>query len=64
MKKPSIPSPIGLESERVLRPMKEILEEITGQRSGELAQLAATASLDDTINKVNEIIARLNRSGT
>jgi len=64
MKKPAIPSPAGMEAERVLRPMKEILEEITGQRSVELARLSSDATLADTINKVNEIIARLNRSGT
>lgn len=63
MKKPAIPSPIGLDAERVLRPMKEILEDITGQRSGELARLQTTASTVDIINKVNEIVGRLNKSG-
>lgn len=61
--KPAIPSPAGMEAERVLRPMKEILDQITGARSGELTQLTAAATTADIINKLNEIVQRLNRSG-
>ncbi len=62
--KPSIPSPAGSHDARVLRPMKEILDVLTGARSGELEQLPATATLAEAVGKINEIIGRLNRSGT
>ena len=75
-KKPTIPSPNALPAEvsRVLRPMKAILEDITGQVTGELSQVApqleATATTADLITRVNmladrinQIVARLNNSG-
>lgn len=61
--KPAIPSPFGSDDERVLRPVKETLDILTGARSGEIAALDATATLADVIAKVNAIINRLNRSG-
>jgi hypothetical protein len=61
--KPAIPSPAGSSDERVLRPVKETLDILTGARSGELAELPTTATLDDVIAKVNALINRLNRSG-
>jgi hypothetical protein len=99
MIKPSIPSPAGLDAERVLRPIKETLDIITGARSGELQKLnsevegitpstdggsgggwggggggswtEAKADIDilvvyvNTLSaKIDEIIARINRSGT
>jgi hypothetical protein len=61
--KPAIPPPAGLESERVLRPMKETLDILTGARTGELAPLGDTATTEDIIAKINAVIQRLNRSG-
>ena len=52
-----------MEAERVLRPVKEIIDVITGARSGELTKLPATASTTDIINTLNAIVRRLNRSG-
>lgn len=64
MKKPAIPSPTGLgEVSRVLNPIKETLDIITGVRSGEIETLDSDATLEDVVAKVKEIIARLNRSG-
>lgn len=65
IRKPGIPSIISLPTEfaTVLGPIKETLEIITGQRSGPVAQLAATATTSDIINKINELIARLNQAG-
>lgn len=65
MKKPAIPSTGGLPGAvaNVLRPIKENIELLTGVRGGELEQLPTTATLDDVIAKVNEIVARLNGTG-
>lgn len=51
---------------RVLEPVRQSLEMLTGARSGikELDGLHTNASLSDVINKINEIISRLNASGT
>ncbi|MFZ6731993.1 hypothetical protein ACO0LG_08750 [Undibacterium sp. Ji42W] len=65
--KQSIPglSNMSLELQRVLIPMKQNIEIITGTAIGmkPLDQLAGTATLSDAINKINEIIVRLNQSG-
>lgn len=61
--KPAIPSPAGLESERVLRAVKETLDIMTGARVSELTTLETTATTEDIINKINAVIQRLNRSG-
>jgi hypothetical protein len=65
MKKPTIPAPTGLDepTARVLRPVKLILDDITGARSGELARLPADATLPQAVAKINDIISRLNGSG-
>lgn len=61
--KPAIPPPSGLEAERVLRPMKETLDILTGARIGEITPLDSAATNEDIINKINAVIQRLNRSG-
>lgn len=50
---------------RVLEPVKQAIEMLTGARSGirELKGLPKDASTEDLVEKVNEIIARLNSSG-
>lgn len=39
--------------------LKESIESLTGVRGGRLTELDSSASLDDVIAKVNEIIRRL-----
>lgn len=65
MKTPYIPSPTSLPQEyaRVLNPMKQVLDHLTGTRSGEIIALPSTATTADIIAKINEIVARLNFSG-
>lgn len=67
MKKPAIPglNNVPQELASLLAPMKENIEIITGVRRGtsQVATLASTASLSDVINKVNEIISKINQSG-
>ena len=67
MKKPSIPGTSSLSQElaRILEPIKQNIEVITGARPGvsEIQPLASTASLSDVISKVNELISRINQSG-
>jgi len=60
--KPGIPSipVVSQELQTVLQALKENIELITGVRGGNIDTLATTASLSDTITKVNEIITRLN----
>lgn len=50
---------------KVLEPVKQAIEMITGARSGvrELKGLPKDAELADIVEKVNQIIARLNASG-
>lgn len=64
-KKPEVPSVATLPSDlsRYLRPIKENIDLLTGVRGGPIAQLPATAVLADAINKINELIARLNQAG-
>jgi hypothetical protein len=61
-RKPGIPAipVVSQELQTVLQSLKENIELITGVRGGNIATLATTASLSDTITKVNEIITRLN----
>ena len=61
--KPAIPVPSGSPDERVLRPVKETLDILTGARQGELTALPDTATTADIITTVNAIVRRLNRSG-
>lgn len=58
--KPAIPQPPQDAARAPFdRATKECLEVIMGRRGGRISPLAATATLDDVIAKVNEIIARL-----
>jgi len=56
--KRAIPSP-NANQQDINRAVKENLEQIMGQRLPEIKQLANTSTTTDIINKVNEIIARL-----
>jgi hypothetical protein len=61
-RKPGIPSipVVDLELSSVLQALKENIELITGVRGGNISSLNTTATLSETITKVNEIITRLN----
>jgi hypothetical protein len=62
MKKPSIPS-INVkdgELQRVLLSLKENAEIINGTRIGKIATLNSGATNTEVIDKINEIIERLN----
>lgn len=61
MKKPTIPQVPRAEQPRAGfdHSIKETLEIITGRRGGPIQPLPADASLADVINKVNELIDRL-----
>mgnify|MGYP006282591261 CR=1 FL=1 len=62
MKKPAIPA-VNIQDPRVaslLRPMKENIEILTGQRGGSLTKLDSSATLSEVISKLNEVIDRLN----
>jgi len=65
IKKPSIPgiATMNYELSRILSPMKANIELITGASTAPLPQLPATASSVDVINKINDIISRLNQAG-
>ena len=63
MKKPSIPALQGIKDQallKVLTPVKETIELMTGVRGGVIEELPENASLSSTISKINEIIGRLN----
>lgn len=63
MKKPSIPALQGVKDPalmRVLTPMKENIELLTGVRQGTLQKLPENADTTAIINKINEIIERVN----
>jgi len=64
-KKPAIPAiqsstVVDRRLASVLQPMKETIEIITGARGGRLEQLDNTATLEQVISKLNEVIAKLN----
>jgi hypothetical protein len=62
MKKPSIPS-INVkdgELQRVLLSLKENAEIINGTRIGKIATLSSGATNIEVLDKINEIIERLN----
>lgn len=63
MKKPAIPSVSAITDQKIaalLRPIKENIELLTGQRQGSLTTLSDNATLSDVITKLNEVINRLN----
>lgn len=61
MKKPAIPNiaPQAANAYSVLQALRTNVEILTGTRGGAIQPLPATASQDDVIRKVNEIIERL-----
>lgn len=60
MKRPIPQLPVGDEAMvRVLRALKENQEEMMGQRGGRLTELESTATTDEIIDKINEIIRKL-----
>lgn len=68
IRKPGIPS-VSVPDQAlasILNAMKENIEIMTGARPkvGTIAQLASTASTADIIKKINEIIVRLNVTGS
>lgn len=66
IRKPSIPSTHFLQGEmgRLMGPIKESLEIITGVRGGQLVALSDTATNAEIIAAINAIIAKLNVSGS
>lgn len=63
MRKPAIPAVshnVDQQVSALLRPMKETLEILTGQRGESLTKLSSSATLSEVIDKLNEVIDRLN----
>ena len=48
---------------KVMEPVKQSIDMLTGARLGELKGLPLDASSEEVIFKINEIVARLNASG-
>ena len=67
MKKPSIPptSTLPLEVARIVEPMKQNIELVTGARPGavSITPLPTTATLADCITQLNLILSRIEHSG-
>ena len=63
IKKPAIPaiSVMDRKLSTLLSPIKQNIEILTGVRGGSIGYLSDTATLDDTIAKINEIIDRINQ---
>lgn len=64
-KKPAIPA-VNFSDPTVsqaISALKENVEIMTGARGGELGLLGSTATNEEIISKINEIIAKLNVSG-
>lgn len=57
---PSIPTTAARELFPILMSMKENIELLTGVRGGNISQLSASATNDEIVSKINEIIVRLN----
>jgi hypothetical protein len=64
IRKPAIPAVTPTNIGSSIGAIKETIEIITGARGGELTQLATTATTADIITKINQIVIRLNASGT
>jgi hypothetical protein len=56
---PSVPKSLDAETQRFLAPLKENLEIISGQRGGQAQKLPSTATTAQIIEKINEILDRL-----
>ena len=67
MRKPSSPptSTLPLDIARVVEPMKQNIEMVTGARPGvdPINPLPATATLADVIVQMNKILSRIEHSG-
>lgn len=67
MKKPAIPGTgsLPVELARVIEPLKQNVELMSGARPGvtPLTPLPANASLADVIEKVNQLISRIDQNG-
>lgn len=63
-RKPAIPAVTPTNIGNSIGAIKETIEIITGARGGELAKLSTTATTADIITKINQIVVRLNASGT
>lgn len=67
MRKPAIPptSTLPLDVARVVEPMKQNIEMMTGSRPGavSITPLPATATLADCITQLNLILSRIEHSG-
>ena len=63
-RKPTI-STMGMPPELAwfLKPVKESIEMVTGAVGGEIKGLKLTATNEEIIKKINEMIARINASG-
>ena len=60
-KTPAIPSVGGVpqQAANVLLPLKQNVEFLTGVSAAKIAKLGLTATVSDVINKVNDMIDRL-----
>ena len=67
MRKPAIPptSMLPLDVARVVEPMKQNIELLTGSRPGSVSidPLPPTATLADCIAQLNKILSRIEHSG-
>lgn len=60
--KPAIPALDGVTDHgirKVLAPLKECLEHLLGRRGTKIAKLGPTPTTGDIVNKINEIIDKL-----
>ncbi|KPL15441.1 hypothetical protein AMJ74_01380 [candidate division WOR_3 bacterium SM1_77] len=62
LRKPAIPAVVVPDRRlsTLLGPMKQNIEMLTGVRGGKLEYLSDTATVDEAVAKINEIIDRLN----
>lgn len=57
---PAIPATVSRELFPVLTSLKENIELLTGVRGGNIDKLSASATTAEIVDKINEIIVRLN----
>jgi hypothetical protein len=56
---PNIPNPTGNNTKQVIDALADMLGNISGQQQQPIDQLGSSAALTDCVNKINEVIARL-----
>lgn len=63
IRKPSIPAVAGMDRRlsTLLNPIKQNIEILTGVRGGSVQYLSDTATVEEAVAKINEIIDRLNQ---